>query len=1210
MPPELQSVGRYDFIRRLGSGGMGTVFEARDRSSGARLAIKALHQSRGSTLYGFKHEFRVLSELSHPFLVRVGELFEEDGRFYLTMELVDGTNFLDYVRPGSSREGPPSSDLVAHDGVLDAERLRLAVRQLAGGIIALHASGVIHRDVKPENVLVTGAGRVVLLDFGIAIHEDRVRAELAGTVAYMAPEQIAGLEATEASDWYAVGVVLYEALTGRLPHAGVPAWATARRRKPMDPRGPGVPDDLGSLCMDLLEPDADRRPDERAIAGLLDLDVPTERRRASFRSRLQFARDVFVNRQHEITVLHQALAQSSTRGCSIVRIVGESGIGKTALLRRWFAELHGEPRETLVLSGRCYERETLPYRGVDDVVDSLARSLEDAAGRQETIPAPRDAALLGQVFPVLQSLAEFAPPAAAEAARNDPQEARRLAFHALRDLLFGLALRRRLVVHVDDAQWIDPESIALLSFLVAGDQAPRMLLAFTQRPVETDPLAGLVTAAGEETSFTLETLDANESRLLAIELLRGRDDGPALAAAVAATSGGHPLFIHELIMHREPQMQAGSSLEDALAARIARIEPASRRLLEVIAVASAPLRHDVARDAAELDPNEYPWVLSGLRSENLVTFGGLAPEDTAQPYHDRIREFVAGAMGDASRRRTHARLAEKLEVRAPNDFDALAHHFFEGGVPDKTARYARQAAERALEKFAFEHAARFFQLALRVEANPGVRASLQEKLGEASANAGRGVEAADSYLRACELVDAPFANELRRRAGEQLFRAGHVARAMVVLKEILSDMGLRVPRSDVAIAASLATTLARLQLRLLRRGLEFDARPDTELAADERLRLDTCWTVATGLGLVHHLRATDFQARSLLLALQVGAEEHVLKSAALLSVSLSADATLRRIARRLMDGARELAARSPTAENAAWLDLTTGITAMGDWDFQRCVESCARAEAGFKGSRPGVTWEVVSCQAFLLWAMVFQGNLAGAGGQSTELLASARARGDRHAVATLTLSPLHLVGLAKDESERVRADCHGVTSEWPDALAPFQHMCAEYVLSHVDLYEGNPQQARAHVRQAWRMLRRSHLSRVQFQQVDLLGLRARVAVACGAAEPHDRPRWILQARRDALRLERIGIDAALGLAALVTGAADRLEGRRAQAEAQFDAAAARFEALGMRLHSTLARLARAIADGDDDASARAEADVRALGVVRPDRMLRVWIPGV
>ncbi|HEX8789434.1 MAG TPA: hypothetical protein VF765_00680, partial [Polyangiaceae bacterium] len=419
-----------------------------------------------------------------------------------------------------------------------------------------------------------------------------------------------------------------------------------------------------------------------------------------------------------------------------------------------------------------------------------------------------------------------------------------------------------------------------------------------------------------------------------------------------------------------------------------------------------------------------------------------------------------------------------------------------------------------------------------------------------------------------------------------------------ILSEILRELGVRVPATDLATTSSLAGALLRLEVRLMRKGLRFEARPASELTPEQRLRMDACWTMATGLSLVHHLRATDFQARSLLVALELGASERVLRAAALLGVSVSADPIARRVGRRLMEGARELARSSPTPETQAWLSLTRGAAAMGDWDFATCVESCRQAETDFRTRCTGAAWEVVSSQAFMLWSMTFQGELKAAGERLPSLLASARARGDRHALATLVLSPLHLVGLAANEPARVRAECIETAGDWPEDWACFQHMCAAYVLAQVDLYEGNADAAWTHALRAWDMLRRSHLSRVQFQRVDLLGLRARAALASAGGQKREQRAWLVKARADAARLERIGIDAAVGMASLVEAGAACVEGRRDDACRQLERAHARFASRGMRLHAAVSR-----------AGLGHPRDLAALGVADVTRMTRLWLPG-
>jgi serine/threonine protein kinase len=215
MPPG-KRLGHYELLKELGQGGMGIVYRAWDRNRGRQVALKTIQGMTADALYRFKQEFRLRADLHHPNLVSLYELIAEGEHWFFTMELVEGRDFLRYVRGGTDGFGPPAAEPLASPEQF--QRLRQSLRQLAEGIEALHTAGRLHRDVKPSNVMVTPTGRVVLLDFGLIaklnpqqLHESTTRHFL-GTVAYMSPEQARSESLSPASDWYSVGVMLYQAL--------------------------------------------------------------------------------------------------------------------------------------------------------------------------------------------------------------------------------------------------------------------------------------------------------------------------------------------------------------------------------------------------------------------------------------------------------------------------------------------------------------------------------------------------------------------------------------------------------------------------------------------------------------------------------------------------------------------------------------------------------------------------------------------------------------------------------------------------------------------------------------------------------------------------------------------------------------------------------------------------------------------------------------
>jgi len=258
--------GRYLVESVLGSGGMGTVYKARDTELGEIVAIKTLRPelvSEEGSRERFKDEIRLTRRITHRNVVRTHDFGESNGLWYITMEYVEGLT----VR-----------ELLDSRGTLGVESALAIGTQLAESLIVAHATGVIHRDIKPQNLLLDDAGVLKVMDFGVArLAQSTARHTQAGlivgTPAYMSPEQLTGEDVDARSDLYAVGAVLFELLTGQLPLNGPTVMALFAKVLAEDPPRPsalveGVPPALDDLVMRLLA----KRPEDRVQSATVLLE--------------------------------------------------------------------------------------------------------------------------------------------------------------------------------------------------------------------------------------------------------------------------------------------------------------------------------------------------------------------------------------------------------------------------------------------------------------------------------------------------------------------------------------------------------------------------------------------------------------------------------------------------------------------------------------------------------------------------------------------------------------------------------------------------------------------------------------------------------------------------------------------------------------------------------------------------------------------------
>ncbi len=801
--------GRFLIQRRLGAGGMGIVYQALDRVRNVQVALKTLPKIEPRALYRFKREFRLLADLADPNLASLHELFASDDRWFFTMELVDGVDFLTFVRAdeaarrvaaGSDSEidsaetrlipSPPSPLTPAERNPLapigEFTRITSATRQLASALRTLHRAGRLHCDLKPSNVLVTAEGRVVVLDFGLALEFDVGQAsadtggEWFGTVEYMAPEQASG-SLTPASDWYAVGTMLYEAITGRLPFRGsmFDVLAAKRRAAPEPPSrfNPDVPANLEHLCLQLLAPQPTDRPDAADVLRMLGggttapVVVPEP------------AAVALVGRERHLETLQHAF-RASVAGRPIWLFAhGPSGMGKSAVVDHFTDGLRSRS-QALVLAGRCYEQESVRYKALDSLVDALSRHLAQLPTDTVRALLPEDIALVARMFPMLERVDEIQASTARRPAILSAQELRNRASVAFAQLLGALAARQPLVLAIDDLQWGDSDSAGLLVDMFSGPHAPPVLLVGShraERAADSTCLAALLREdlplACERRELAIDALESSDAERLALGLL-GRDFpmAGAMAARIAQEAGGSPFFIRALVDHVQAEAQLtgpgllaeGTTLDEVLRRRFSRLRGGSRRLLDVISVAGRPIGEADAYAAAGIDERD-PALVSALRAAHMVrsTSGDVRELET---YHDRVRQAVVGSLAGPALTETHRRLAETLNAKGTVDPEWLAAHYLGAGDQASAALHYTRAAEIAARLLAFDRAADLYQraLELNVETGGAGRFALLVGRADALANAGRGQLAAETYQQAAALAPADEALELERKAGYQV----------------------------------------------------------------------------------------------------------------------------------------------------------------------------------------------------------------------------------------------------------------------------------------------------------------------------------------------------------------------------------------------------------------------------------------------------------
>ncbi|HYI01354.1 protein kinase domain-containing protein [Hyalangium sp.] len=1187
---------RFELLSVLGSGAMGTVYRAFDREQRRPVALKVLRNVEADALRRFKNEFRARQALHHPNLVSIDELIEDDGGWFLVMELVDGPDLRTYVRgyaPSSSAlptvaDAPESQPpLDESPDSFDLGRLRRSLEALARALEALHGAGLVHRDIKPANIRIAEEDRLVLLDFGLVMElrpESERSMAVVGTHYYMAPEQRwSPAKVGPAADWYAVGVMLYELITGQFPSS------TARAPLVADALAP-----LLELSAELMLDDPARRAGAGRIVEVLGSGPIAASQRPSA--------PAFVGRESELGLLLRTFEGVGRGRPACVVLAGISGIGKTTLVSRFIDEVHRGYPGALCLTARCYENESAPYKAFDAPMEAVSR-LGDRLR-----PVPVGGRALLRAFPVLQRLY----PTELPLFDAEPHVLRAALYSEARALFDTLGAARPVVLAIDDLRSADDDSLALLRELLRAPDAPRLFVVATWR-TDGDEAAELSVSLrgriGEAVQVTpLLGLRREDSRRLLRELLV--DAPPISGEALDVLSeeiAGHPLLAHDFARYARAHPDAtGVRVTEALGLRLKQLSPDALRLLQLVCCAGAPLPRLVLAAAAGLDPGAraFQSPLGDLLGEKLVRVRGAGARAQLEPFHDRISHILRASTDREELARLHRALAEALSASDAPDMELVGGQWERCGEAMRAADCYEQAGDRASSVLAFSNAVRYYHRAVQLRAH-AASASLLEKLARALANDGRSAEAAATFLQAAALEAPPDVKvELERCGLEQWLRSGHVDEALSLLPRLLGRVGVRPPRAKWLLLGSIVLH------RICARALQLVPRRGFASAPEQtRRKLDLYWSVASYIVAVDPFLSTYFQGRHHVLALLANDPFRMARASAVelcISAWLGASGRAQQV---LLQRTDTLASASGEPYALALAVLAKAVLAMrhGRWRT-----TCALSESAatlFRERCRDVAWELVNADALMLLSLGFLGSWSAMASKLPPLIRSAEERGDLFAATQLTTTQ-SLVWLLRDDAEGGLRAIEGAVRRWSRAKTFVQHGSAVHATAEAKLYLGLPEEGLAAIEQSWDSLERSYLLRVRELRIRLCDVSARCALAAAARSDGQRRQSLLRdAQLEARRLTRDEEGWVRGLGHLVQaglavqhGTPELAMQHLLEAEALFG----RFEMLG---HRAAARWRRGELTADQSLSDESRQWMESQGVAAPRRMLQLLAPG-
>jgi eukaryotic-like serine/threonine-protein kinase len=1050
MTPECPAqIGIYRIEGVLGRGGCGVVYRARN-PFGASTALKVASGGDGATRSALVREMEALGRLAHPGVIRIRERHVDVEPPHYAMELIEGPTLRRWAQ--RLRDGSPPQPRLAH-----AQAVVACMAQLCDTLEYVHAEGLVHRDLQPDNILMRDDRAPVLVDFGLASQTPGARhreiliseGEAAGQLPYLAPEVVRGEMTDGRADLYAIGCMLYELLLGRAPFVGRPHDVLSGHLNDPPPAPsslqPGFPAPLEAIVLRLLGKDPAARfgyaAEAAAALRAWEATGTTPAQATQSPTPRRFLhRAGLIGRDDEMARLGQHLDRAAAGQGGIVALLGPSGVGKTRLLLE--LNRRASARGFAVLAGACSSATAasgdgggagVPLEPLREPLRAVADQCRERGIAETHRVYGAHGRLLGPFVPGLELLpgqAEHPVPACLP-----PDAHRQRIVEALADVFVAVAHDVPVLLLLDDLQWADDLSLAWLGYL-ARTQLPRrnrLLLVVAARDEASQVVLRDLLAEPAVTHEPIAPLGAPQVERLVQALVGGAHSNPFALTGLLALADGNPFFVTEYLQLAINNGIVPASMRQLMRLRLRHLSPRARGLAEILAVLGRDAPESVV--AALLDDG---GALDRVVLDELASWRVIEGHASGLRFaHDGLREAAYQEMEDARRSSLHRAAGQLLQARITSggaparlaSVPQIARHYLAGGDLDRALDFFEQAATEALAIDSNREAASYLGEALAAAETtavaPARRARWLRQLGTAQNALGLIDQSRTSFADALALLGHPFPTHPR---GLLLGAARQIAaRSWLLLRRRLG-------------AGGPATTDPVLEEALhSHQGVGY-------LLSDGRSVLYNC---AKMLTLAERANSPAMLTRAhATMGLAMG----------LLPWSDAAEHFFRR--------SRAAALLASDPESESWALLVEGYYGLGQGALSRARMALLAAESIAR--RTGEHRRREETLVLLCDTEILRWNPAAAIALCEQVLASARARGDRQTqLWALANQARTLLQLGESAAA---LECLAAASVLVESTVPSDKVLLEGLLGLAHLESGASDQALVHAQEASRRI--------------------------------------------------------------------------------------------------------------------------------------------